>query len=118
MSTSHDAVPREGAQVVLVPLSDPQAELCCPVCRSVYVHPLGVVVEQGQTRTEVRRESTTTLPTDRSQYARGSLIGLVFGCESGHDFQYEFEFHKGSTTLRLEAWARDPQQVLPELWRN
>jgi hypothetical protein len=105
-------------QVTLARLSNSLVGLCCPVCHSIHVHPLEVVVEQGRTRTEVLRESTVTSPTDRAHHARGSLIGLLFACEAGHEFQYALEFHKGTTVVRLDAWHRDPAAPFQELWRN
>lgn len=94
------------------------AGLCCPVCGSEFVHPLGVTVEQGRTRTEITGAGTTVVPTHRDGGSRGSHIELAFACEESHEFRYAFDFHKGSTLLQLSAQSFDAGQPTNELWRN
>ena len=77
--------------------------ICCPLCGDSYVHPGPVVIEQGRTKTVVKDENTSVVPTDRSKRKRGSSITLLFWCESGHTFAYEYEFHKGITTVAIHV---------------
>ena len=89
--------------------------LCCPVCGFDCVHPVEVVVEQGQTKTVVTRETTQVEATNRGTMKRGSLIILRFVCEDGHEFAYQFEFHKGTTSCELNAGL---DSGLGGLWRD
>lgn len=94
------------------------AGLCCPLCGMDYVHPEQVAVDQGKTRTVVRRESTRVAASERSESHRGSLILLDFWCENGHRFRYRLEFHKGQVVCELHAGRLGDLPEDEELWRS
>ena len=94
--------------------------LCCPVCGHEYVHPAVVTVDQGHIKTTSSHDTALVQPSDRHTRARGSEVRLQFWCEEGHEFSYRFTFHKGITTLQLDATDIDgwPQSGVNELWRD
>jgi len=94
------------------------AGLCCPLCGMDYVHPEQVAVDQGKTRTIVRRESTNVSASDRETTHRGSLIALDFWCEGGHVFRYVLDFYKGQMVCELYAGDMGKLPEDEELWRS
>lgn len=98
-------------------VGDDAAGLCCPLCGMDYVHPEQVAVDQGKTRTIVRRESTRVAASERGTSHRGSLIALDFWCENGHRFRYRLEFHKGQLFCELHAGDLHDLSDDDELWR-
>ncbi len=95
-----------------------KACFCCPVCGNDHVHPAQVIVDQGQTRTEVTRDKTFVAASDHGMLARGSLVATQFWCEEGHAFEYRLSFHKGRLTCELATWQIAAEQPREELWRD
>lgn len=95
------------------------ALMLCLVCGCGEVHIGPVSVEQGTFTTIVDRERAYVAPSNRHQKHRGSAVSLRFHCEWGHVFAYSVSFHKGSTTLSLDAAEYDQEKHGPsELWRD
>lgn len=90
--------------------------LCCPSCGCREVHPGCVLVQQGETETFVNRDGTNVVASNRHKKHSGSLIGLSFFCENLCTFDYLFEFHEGSLSVRLTVGSCTDHPS--ELWRN
>ena len=104
-------------------LEDGQGDLkpvfCCPVCGDRNVHLGPVSVFQGHTTTTVSNSGTVVSKSPRHERFRGSMVTMSFHCEGGHEFEYEFEFHKGTTTCCVLSGAYDMEAgEIPELWRD
>lgn len=98
------------------------AFLGCPICGCENVHMGPVVIMQGYTTVAVEREATHEIPRGLCGKCRGSNIRLAFYCESGHQFCYEMQFHKGITAINLIDTSKeivgDISPDYPELWRD
>lgn len=101
---------------MLADVYESDVALCCPSCGCQQVHPREVMVEQGNTATHVTGDGTVVAATNRSERARGSLIGLRFFCENGCEFDYVFEFHKGTMGVAMSVGSNADD--LSELWRD
>jgi hypothetical protein len=95
----------------------PDDSLCCPICACRNVHPAEVIIEQGQTKTRVTRETTRVVPTNRSEDYLGSQIVLEFWCEQGHAFFYTFASLRDGTAIDLTARPAAHVSIRHELWR-
>jgi hypothetical protein len=92
--------------------------LCCPECSCPYVHIAEADIDQRHVRAIASCDNIAVQPGTRRNGHKGSTIKLSFFCEYGHWFEYEFEFLKGNTFVRLStADLREPEQM-PELWRD
>jgi hypothetical protein len=91
---------------------------CCPVCGNDYVHQAKVIVDQGQTRTEVTGEQTRVVASDHGMLSRGSQVAMQLWCEAGHAFEYRLSFNKGHLTCELATWPLAAESPREELWRN
>lgn len=109
---------RTPLRFVIRDAGDGEACFCCPICGSDSVHPARVVVDQGQTRTEVTRDKSLVAASDRGMLSRGSLIATQMWCEQGHAFEYRLSFHKGLLRCELETWQFPAEQPRDELWRD
>ncbi len=104
---------------------DEPARMCCPICGENAVHISFVRVEQGHTVACCRNDQTFVAATDRHLRNRGSEVVIGFRCEAEHWFDYVFDFHKGSTQLRMDSgrYDIDPETGVnmdphAELWRD
>lgn len=96
--------------------------LLCPVCGFEYVHPVGLTCQsagRANTRLRVDAEGIHQDPLS-SPSGRGVRITVEFLCESGHRFDYSFQFHKGWTFIEREAnpQALEVDQRPQTIWRN
>lgn len=117
MSDQH-VLPKTPLRFVIRDAGEGEACFCCPVCGNDYVHPAQVIVDQGQTRTEVTREQTIVAASNHGMLARGSLVAMQFWCEQGHAFEYRLSFHKGHLNCELATWQFAAEQLRDELWRD
>jgi hypothetical protein len=107
-------------------VSTSPAVVRCPFCKAgsdELVHLAGVDVLQGHSTAVVRHESVTVIDAEAggglSGGHRGSRVKVLFFCEGGHSFSFEFQFHKGET--RVEVFkGPDPEgpAAWGSLWRD
>jgi hypothetical protein len=92
----------------------------CPECRSESVHLGTVAVAGGFFNVKVSGDGEVKRGALSAHGRRGSVVGLVMWCESGHMFCTTYAFHKGSTTVATEMMdSFNPIKVEPvELWRD
>jgi len=96
--------------------------IICPACECEMTHLSAVVLNQdGKVR--ILGKEGTVFTDGNKNYGRGSEVGVMMFCESGHTFEVRFSFHKGSVFVESyhtgdydigETWTADP----PELWRD
>lgn len=105
-------------RAAIVPESDLGEPLLCLLCGSANVHPHRVEVDRGGDVCVVEPDGVGF--TTRQHHARGAIIALDWFCESGHRFRTQFQFHKGSSYLRvtqqLPVAEREPWPAT--LWRD
>ena len=94
------------------------AALSCPECGCTDVHIMGATIENGNEKTIVDHEGTKAEKIDREKTKRGSSVAIKFLCEWGCAFQYDFEFHKGTTAVRLDVETGVDVGNAVGLWRN
>ena len=95
------------------------AVLVCPICACDNVHINGVAVHQNKTSTVITNDTTRVVGSkdaDEPSFRRGSIVNLMFSCESGCGFRYTFRFHKGAVLVDLESCP--DMADAPELWRD
>lgn len=98
-----------------MPISDEligMPALLCPVCKEGYVHPIDVVHLSGISKDGVViiADGKLTYNPSVENPERGEIIRLRFWGECGHEFSYQFQFHKGLTVLSRET-AIPPDRI-------
>ena len=99
---------------------DTEATLCCPICGFDFIHIGAVEVEQGHVKVISKKDHVEVSHSNRHQTYRGSQVTIKFFCESGHEFAYQFAFHKGNTSIKLAGKLLDPHDFGNggTLWRD
>lgn len=96
--------------------------LACPVCGDAHVHPVGFECRSpGNARGHVRIDCEgISLNPATPPSGRGVMMTLRFICESGHGFDYEFQFHKGNTLVACQTCqlAEDVALRPQTIWRD
>lgn len=89
----------------------------CPVCGYEFVHLGPVTVQQGHTRAVCHSDRVEV--TGEQEGGRGSSVEVTAWCESGHEFTYRLDFHKGTTSVELASRDFELGDEMPkELWRD
>jgi hypothetical protein len=93
--------------------------LACPVCGGTCVHPVRVTcVSPGRARGAVTIDAHgVAIDPHREPIGRGVWIAVAFGCENGHLFERQFQFHKGSTVVDTVVDARSSPEWAT-IWRE
>ena len=96
--------------------------LICPICHGDMIHPTAVECHSpGTARGHVRIDCKGIhLDPTQAPMGRGVVITLQFRCESGHTFEYQMHFCKGTTFVERQMQAL-PNNVDPRpqtIWRD
>ena len=96
--------------------------LACPVCGIYCVHPVGIECHSPGMPNGVLSVSAKGISLDPNPKPvdRGVKIILKFLCECGHEFDYEFRFHKGQTHVKshISPMKLLQHDFLNTIWRD
>ena len=104
-----------GTEVIDIP------HVTCPICGDAFVHPTVIdCITPGMDKGRVTiTQAGIAMNPLHPPKRRGVWFAIRFRCEQGHEFEYQFQFHKGITFVsRAARDIPEGEDGLGVIWRD